>query len=111
MTVEPLEQLFESIGKRPFMPENSSACWRGYVGRWKVKNDKLFLSRLMLSFENPEVYAHIMRGEKELFASWFSGIIRIPSADYPRFYDEAEQTVLTFKNGDLIQIKGPEKTE
>jgi len=43
LQAEPLEQFFETKNiqiKKSFI---NSSCWRGYVGTWEIKNDKLFL--------------------------------------------------------------------
>ena len=49
MASEPLENyLIENFngkddGTYPYLVEISTACWRGYIGTWKIENDQLFL--------------------------------------------------------------------
>lgn len=48
----------------------STACWRGYIGTWEIKESKFYLNKLegciRLTKEDP------------VFASWFTGVLRIP---------------------------------
>jgi hypothetical protein len=50
---------------------SSTACWRGYVGTWQVRDGRLFLVALAGS------YALI--GSEPLFADWFTGVLRVPA--------------------------------
>ncbi len=42
----------------------SSACWRGYVGTWKIKDGRLYLLKLERDYE--------LLGDEPLFADWVS---------------------------------------
>jgi hypothetical protein len=48
----------------------STACWRGYVGTWRIEDRRFYLDKLIgrvrLAVESP------------LFADWFTGVLRIP---------------------------------
>ena len=46
----------------------SSDCWRGYVGTWKINDNKLYLVDL--------IGGYAMLSTEPIFADWFSGIIR-----------------------------------
>ena len=49
MSSLPLESFFNESHPRPeafFMYGVGSACWRGYIGEWKIENDFLYLERL-----------------------------------------------------------------
>lgn len=48
----------------------STACWRGYVGVWEVKNGQLYLLRLIGKYK--------VLGSDPIPADWFSGTISIP---------------------------------
>jgi len=69
--------------KFPVTP-NSTACARGYFGRWEIKDDKLYLIGLKVFVtgyfrQREEIdMARIFPGQKEVFAEWYSGEIRIP---------------------------------
>ncbi len=49
----------------------SSACWRGYVGTWEIKDGKLYLNEIIGRYKKIS--------DQPLFANWFSGVLRIPS--------------------------------
>jgi hypothetical protein len=40
---EPLRLLFALMGTQPPFIANSTACWRGYVGTWEIRNERLYL--------------------------------------------------------------------
>lgn len=113
----PLEQYFELTGKREligFIGYGSTACLRGYVAIWELKNDSLFLRQITschkpcnVEIKNADLYK--MLGTDDVFAYWFTGIIRIPhgkevrhiQTDYDTVYER--ELHLSFKNG--IPIK------
>jgi hypothetical protein len=71
----------------------SSACWRGYVGTWMVERKQLYLlslARYRYEFDEnsrttkqlkEEIPCAVVFGDQKppIKASWFSGVIRIPS--------------------------------
>lgn len=48
----------------------STACWRGYVGTWKIKNGLFYLVSITGRYR--------IIGNDPILADWFSGVIRIP---------------------------------
>lgn len=70
MTSCPAIPEWESRISRPDQPIMNTACWRGYVGTWEIKEDKLYLIGL-------EGMYHL-EGSEPLFAGWFSGMLRVP---------------------------------
>ena len=49
---------------------NSSACWRGYIGTWEIKDGKFFLNKLV---------GHIKLAKNEpIHATWFTGVLKVP---------------------------------
>jgi hypothetical protein len=48
----------------------STACWRGYVGTWEVRDGRLYLVKLQGRCE--------MSGEGPIPADWVSGWVRVP---------------------------------
>jgi len=48
----------------------STACWRGYIGSWEIKEGRFFLCGLCGQYK--------LQGEEPLFADWFTGVLRIP---------------------------------
>jgi hypothetical protein len=51
----------------------STACWRGYIGTWEIKDGKFYLVDLVGRYEMVE--------EQPMHADWFSGVIRIPRGE------------------------------
>jgi hypothetical protein len=47
MKAEPLEMFFNKKRKKPFIDWLNAVCTRGYVGNWEIKDDKLFLTKLV----------------------------------------------------------------
>lgn len=99
MFSEPLRPFLATLKKSPFA-SRCSACWRGYIGEWKIEGNKLFLVRLRAGVpiekdytpgRVPEAFT-VQPGKSDdiplkiffkdeanpVFASWYSGIIRVP---------------------------------
>lgn len=96
---EPLSFLFSLMGRTPeFMP-NSSACWRGYVGTWEIRNERLYLIGIEASFMDgePASLETIFPGfPNRMFAHWYSGTLHVPLGElleyehigYARMHEE-----------------------
>jgi len=82
----PLESYFELTGNRAlpdFSGCGSTACWRGYIAIWEIRNDSLFLRAITSC--HPGCRTDIRNANlKKMFgtdtvpASWFTGTIIIP---------------------------------
>ncbi|MEJ5376865.1 MAG: hypothetical protein WHX93_09825 [bacterium] len=48
----------------------SSACWRGYIGHWEIKDGRFYLRKIAGCYK--------VIGDEPIFADWFSGIIKVP---------------------------------
>jgi hypothetical protein len=48
----------------------STACWRGYIGSWEIREGRLYLTGVVGRYE--------MLGDEPVFAEWFSGVLRVP---------------------------------
>lgn len=46
MAAEPLDQYLENNKIEQEKYSRCSACWRGYLGTWKIQDDKLYLIEL-----------------------------------------------------------------
>ena len=51
----------------------STACWRGYIGTWEVRDGRLYLVKLQGRCE--------MLGDEPIPADWVSGWIRVPRGE------------------------------
>jgi|CryBogDrversion2_7_1035282.scaffolds.fasta_scaffold24592_2 hypothetical protein len=59
----------------------STALWRGYVGTWEIKDDRLYLIKLngTLNGGSEADLETVFPGyPNRVFAHWFSGEVRIP---------------------------------
>ena len=79
-----------------------SSCWRGYVGTWEIKDDKLYLTDL--SSSNYE-FIH----SPPFLADWFNGQIKFGtgnkklSSSWVSVYDYEFEIHLTIVNGLVIE--------
>jgi len=113
ITEEPLEEYFtKNKIERPF-DFMHTACWRSYEGIWKVKYNKLYLAKLEAftdEHKNRVGVEYLFPGQKEVFADWYSGEIRLPleKEDYylclPDFLLK-NGLFLKFKNGLLVSTR------
>ena len=112
MASEPLNDYLDNIANIEFVSPNT-ACWRGYIGKWKIAYKKLYLTHLEAYLEGYEVVDlnYLFPGQKNVFAHWFTGEIRIPQGEmiqyihigYESIYER--ELVLTFKEGVLTDEK------
>jgi hypothetical protein len=110
MATEPLSSYLQSR-KGICFNARSSACWRGYLGIWKINDKRLFLVKLngYIDKDYKEVeLEYIFSGKKEVFADWFSGKIRISQGELLQYVHMGYSSVfekdlfLKFKDGVLI---------
>lgn len=116
MYAEPLENYLKTHGMdRSTFTVTSSACWRGYRGAWKLKDDMLFLVNFKgnIGYNDQDEMLHVgldylFPHQTEVFADWFSGTVRIPQGELLEYihlpYASVYETeiLLTFENGRLI---------
>ena len=106
---EPLKKYLETREDVSFIYK-TTALVRGYVGRWEVKNKKLFLVSLLGFIENNKQVDlnYLFPNQSEVFASWYTGDIRIPEGELLKKINLGYASVfekdrfLTFKEGILI---------
>ena len=66
----------------------STACWRGYIGTWELKDGKLYLN---------EVRGHIFYTGEPIFADWVTGVLRIPSGELLHYVHMGYGSVYEFE--------------
>jgi len=110
---EPLDRyLVKNKIKSPFDFQNTG-CWRCYEGTWKVKYNKLYLAKLEAftdEFKNKVGVDFLFPGQKEVFAEWYSGVIRLPIEKeeylpYSIACFSEDGLFLKFKKGVLVSSK------
>jgi hypothetical protein len=111
MCAEPLSEYFQLAGESPEFAEVNTACWRGYIGEWEIRDDRLYLIGLEAYLANGEeaCLETIFPGFSErAFAHWYSGTIRVPEGkmvDYVHMGYESvyeRDVFLDFKKGILV---------
>ena len=111
MCSEPLNDYFNLAGERPKFAEMDTSCWRGYVGEWEIRDDRLYLIGLDGRLENGKEanLESIFPGFPDrVFAHWFSGTVRVPEGkllDYVHggYLSTYERDLLlTFEKGVLV---------
>jgi hypothetical protein len=88
----------------------STACWRGYIGKWKVKYKKLYLYDLKGYDESDrEIRINdVFPNQKEVFAEWFTEEMRLPVGEMLQYYHMGYESVfekdlfLKFEKGILV---------
>jgi len=81
----------------------STACWRGYIGSWSIRRDKLYLTKIEGRFR--------LDGKEAIFADWFTGDLHIPKGgmlDYVHTGFESvyeQEIILTLEHGVVISTE------
>ena len=82
----------------------STACYRGYVANWRLKDHRLYLTRLV-------GYYRILDEQSPIFADWFSGWIIVAHGEvagenlFPAESTRPNAAAFKFQNGELILEK------
>jgi hypothetical protein len=77
----PLNDYFTKANISPDFHVFNTGCWRGYIGTWAIKDERLYLIHISATLKTGEMVnlETIFPGYPErVFAHWFSGIIQIP---------------------------------
>ena len=90
----PLEPFLEkNPGKLPKSTVTSTSLWRGYVATWTVKDGHLLLTDVQIlhvisqskkqgwETEMRSVMKQMFPGQKEVFATWYTGHIVVPDGE------------------------------
>lgn len=120
MYTTPLEALFPAGKTKTFVPRPpSTACIRGYVGSWKIEDDRLFLIALYDGTPHRSVIPLTkidLQWVSPVKADWFSGILRLGSG---RILSRAmgvdatreKEIYLDVKNGRVISSRHVHNTK
>jgi len=105
----PFGQYLDDLNNTPKFRWQSTACWRGYTGTWKIKDDKLFLIGLdgyirTIDKRNQKFdISYFFPEQNEVFAEWFTGEIRIPIGELLQYIHMGYASV--YEKDLLIQIE------
>ena len=97
---EPLDKYFTRDNPRPEFVAPHTACWRGYVGTWEIKDNTLYFLDIKAWMRNeegkaaPVGFEKVFPGKtKPLKAEWFTGTLRIPQGEPIRYVHMGYRTV------------------
>lgn len=85
----PLEKYFDANHPKPAkLHGTSSACVRGYVGTWEIKDKKLYLRSLERPRREPreEIPLSLVFEDRKppIEATWYTGVLRMPHGEMLR---------------------------
>jgi len=89
-------------GEKNYFYADSSACWKGCMGSWQIKDGQLYLTELVGQVE--------LIGEDPLAADWVSEKIRLVSGEIVKYvhmgyYSTYEyEIVLKLKKGKVVRV-------
>ena len=66
----PRDPLDLAMDEGPARYVGSTACWRGYVGTWEIRDKRLYLVKLQGRF--------VLDGDEPLFADWVHQTVAVP---------------------------------
>lgn len=113
MITEPLEPYLHNLPDKPKLIPLNRSCGRGYVGRWRLFQNRLYLidlsGRVRIDDEEVDVgLDYFFPNQDKVFASWFSGTVHVPHGKVLKYIHagylskyEKEYT-LVFEEGILI---------
>ena len=105
MCTEPLNQYFELGGAAPKFESPSSALWRGYIGKWEIIENRLYLIELEGFLEDEikvTLEALFPNYPKRVFVHWYCGILRLPEGKMLKYEHMGYGS--TFERDILIKI-------
>lgn len=79
----------------------STACWRNYMGSWKIEEGRFYLVGIIGIYE--------LVGDEPLFAEWFSGTLRVPIGNMTEYVHMGyaskyeRELFIDVKNGLVVQ--------
>jgi len=88
MFTNPLSDYFKLAGLNPGFESKCTALWRGYVGKWEIVDDRLYLIGLNAALENGSqatLDTFFPGFPDRVFAHWYSGSVRIPQGERLRY--------------------------
>ena len=108
LATEPLRPYLQAMNIE--YPSTSTANYRGYIATWEVSDNKLYLIKVILPdfFSDGNRQAELFPGQEKAFASWYTGVIRIPHGELLEYVHQGygslyeKELYLRFLNGKLL---------
>ena len=112
----PLEASFGKDNPRPGFAAPHTACWRGYIGSWEIREDTLYLVDIKAWIRDrdgkaaPVEFEALFPGKaKPLKADWFTGTLRIPRGKPIRYVHMGYQTM--YEEEMLLRVEAGKVTD
>jgi len=111
MCTEPLGTYFQLTGVFPDFSKDCTALWRGYIGTWEVRLDRLYLLKLdghLASGEDISLATLFPEFPERVFAHWYTGSVRLPQGRRIEYVHMGYQSrheadlFLDFERGHLV---------
>lgn len=80
-----------------------TACWRGYLGAWEIKDGRFYLVALRGRFQ--------LRQGDPLLADWFTGVLRVPKGEVLQYVHmgfgsvHEEEVHIKIENGVVVTTR------
>lgn len=107
---EPLKSYFSQLESPPRFLSTMRANKRGYLGKWSVRKNELYLIEICGLLENKEEITldYLFPGKQIVMAEWFSSeivlnqgkLLALKNKDRPAIYEK--DLHLVFENGQLV---------
>ena len=82
LCTEPLQTYLSLKKNPPKFDWNCTACYRGYIGFWAIKDNILYLTDIHIEdpkFKNWRMMFDNKKGD--IKAEWYSGVLRVPKGE------------------------------
>ena len=120
MRTEPLSDYFAQMGHQPEFQDQSTACWRGYVGQWEILLDRLYLVGISATYADGTGVGldSLFPGFADrAFAHWYTGVINISKGKLIKYVhmgylSQYEQDLfLAVENGIVVETQLRDNTQ
>lgn len=117
MYSEPLEPYLIRLNEKVKFDYRTTGCWRGYIGTWTLKNNRLYLIDLEGTKYDSESKSYrevgieyLFLNQEAVFAKWFSGQLEICDGElintWTTYADPYENILyLKFEKGVLTDFR------
>lgn len=106
MFTTPLDDYFKSTGVDPGFRFDNTALWRGYLGKWEIRDGRLYLFDLcgtMKDGTEASLATFFPDSPMCVFAGWYTGELRIPQGRMLDYMHRGFKT--TFEMDLLISVE------
>lgn len=120
LMTNPLTDYFIQADIHADFQGQSTACWRGYVGTWKILSDRLYLTKIKAIYKDgtdAKLEDFFPGFDKKVFAHWYTGVLRVPQGKLKSYvhmgYGSQYESDLfiTVENGVVIGTRLQRNTE